>query len=223
MKFNYKFVFILFIMVFASVAEANAYTYGNRSGYGYYNSRYGYKYGNYAKRATEPGRQKTWSPYIGIDFVSAQFADDENSTAFLNKTNNGASVKLGMKFSNYIGVELFYTKTKQSEVDSGITGILQYDIVGYGADLNITMPVSKSVDLIGIAGAGYYDIEHQAKTGTFKPSIPFSNELAYRFGGGVQYNINEHFGLRASYIKVLFDHENVDDMDELSAGIRFTF
>lgn len=93
------------------------------------------------------------------------------------------------------------------------------------------IPVSRDFELLGALGIGQYDFtgsdKYQANVGYLyiggEDKGAFDS-LGIRIGVGAQYNITDHFALRAMarYV-ILNDDDYVKNLTEFSLGLRYMF
>jgi opacity protein-like surface antigen len=170
-------------------------------------------------------------PYIGFDIgrTYAKLTDTDDEDLFKDK-NNSISGVIGLKFNKNFGLEAFYQQSDKAKksVDYGIAQMstsLQYS--AYGADFLGYLPVSQDFEVLASLGLAQYDLKAKASGHLY--GIPFSEKdsedsLGYRFGLGLQYNINQHLALRtmAHYIQLDKD-EDIKHLTEISLGLRYMF
>jgi opacity protein-like surface antigen len=170
-------------------------------------------------------------PYIGFDIgrTYAKLTDTDDEDLFKDK-NNSISGVIGLKFNKNFGLEAFYQQSDKAKksVDYGIAQMstsLQYS--AYGADFLGYLPVSQDFEVLASLGLAQYDLKAKASGHLY--GIPFSEKdsedsLGYRFGLGLQYNINQHLALRtmAHYIQLDKD-EAIKHLTEISLGLRYMF
>lgn len=182
-----------------------------------------------------------------------QFDDIHFATPMQVDLNNiiddqdSISVVLGARFSKYIGLEAFYQQTYDDNtttqidnhtLNAGGTGHYLVNefttkYKAYGVDLVGYMPLSQYFDIVGSVGIGKYDFQNEAKFSTYLLSndnfVESFNQkfnedkIAWRAAIGGQINVTEGVALRAMYRYISIGGDVIDDMSEVSMGIRFLF
>lgn len=159
-------------------------------------------------------------PYVGFDVGGSKadygyWLDGEDDTFVVSNFNIGA------KFNKYFGVEL--SAQASSEIDIEEFGDLSYssinaDIIGYAS-------VNDKVDLFGLAGIGYYTFDLDMGENILPDCDTHlqNEEVAFRIGGGIQYNINEKWTMRGAVKYAFIDNDYVDSLTEVTVGVRYNF
>ncbi len=159
-------------------------------------------------------------PYVGFDIGGAKadygyWLDGEDDTFVVSNFNIGA------KFNKYFGVE--FSTQASSEVDIEGMGDLSYSSVN--ADVIAYAPVNDKVDLFGLAGVGYYTLDLDMGENLFQDCDTHiqNQEVAFRIGGGIQYNINEKWAMRGAVRHAFIDNDYVESLTEFTLGVRYNF
>lgn len=84
------------------------------------------------------------------------------------------------------------------------------------------LPVTPQFDLLGAVGIGSYDVEVTVKNQGQEVSDS-DDGFSWRIGVGGQFNITNNWGIRVMARYVDPDVENLNNMVDISAGIRYTF
>ena len=81
------------------------------------------------------------------------------------------------------------------------------------------LPIHEKVNVLGALGLGHYDV-----TAKFLGVEDSENGLGGHLGIGIQYDLADNVALRsmARYVK-LNSFDSMDDMVEVTAGLRFSF
>ena len=92
------------------------------------------------------------------------------------------------------------------------------DLMGY-----LPLGCDQVFSLVGTMGIGEYTFDKNY-SGFYAPKDQRDHGIGYRFGGGLQYKIDDKFSVRGlvRYVN-LNDIDNFDDMWEYTAGIRYSF
>lgn len=175
-----------------------------------------------------------FKPYVGLDYSYTKASTNDvivedalvPSELYENKFNS-ITLNIGAKLHKNFGIEAFYQKSSEEKGEASTlyvddapiaTDNIKTSFDAFGLDVQGYLPVNENVELIGSLGLGKYDFE--MKGFGVKAN---EDEIGYRLGGGVQYNINEHFAFRGMARYVVLDSDAVDDVTELSAGLRYSF
>lgn len=162
-------------------------------------------------------------PYIGADYVYTH-ADFKESGNLLKKDYNSGAVNVGTRLGEYAGLEAFFQQSGQrkSTYMSGADEIkAKSKFYAYGLDLFGYLPLgcADKVDLLASVGAGNYNLEVK--------NTPYGkydkDHMGYRFGVGAQYNFNENVSARVMYRYTYVDTKYLDNLNEVTAGLRYTF
>lgn len=154
------------------------------------------------------------------------------------------SIVIGTRPHKNFGIEAFYSrsynKNKITHINTGAVGHKDYHMVGeftseyqaFGVDLLGYLPVTDYFDFIAFVGLGKYYFDNDASfvinyldsTPVDSFSQDFSNDaLAWRVGGGIQFNIARGIVLRSMYRFIKLNSDTIDYLQEFSVGIRFLF
>ncbi len=156
-------------------------------------------------------------------------------------------VVLGMRPHPNMGIEAFYNRTMKENkvIKNHTTGDARYlvneytmDYQAFGVDIIGYLPVTDYFDFIAFAGLGQYYFENSI-THKYGESVASSitginyrnvsssdfddDTLAWRVGGGFQFNIGRGVILRAMYRYINIDSEFIKNLQEFSLGLRFVF
>ncbi len=161
------------------------------------------------------------TPVIGLDYAYSNLDFDRSLEDLgIEKNYNSFVVSAGVKLTPYVGIEAFYQKSGEEKsnmlrnISTGETGKAKTSFYAYGADLIGYYPVFDKLELLGSLGVAQY--EYEAKAFGYELE---DDDLGFRLGVGLQYNVTENVGLRLMGRHVFMD----DDIDEVSAGIRYNF
>lgn len=185
-----------------------------------------------------------------VEFNNAEFDNplSVNSGDIIDDQDN-IGIVLGMRPHPNMGIEAFYNRTmNENEITrhnttafNNIRHLVSSYVSKYqafGVDLIGYLPVTDYFDFIAFAGLGQYYFEnsvtHKVAAGTAgvvsgNPyvnilSSDFDDEvLAWRVGGGFQFNIGRGVILRAMYRYINIDSDFIKELQEFSLGVRFVF
>lgn len=159
-------------------------------------------------------------------------------------------VVIGFRPHPNIGVEAFYNRTiTDNETIRTDTKALNGDTAhvissyiskyqAFGVDLIGYLPVTDYFDFVAFAGLGQYYFENEAShkicdglSGACTSNMygddissDFDDDtLAWRVGGGIQFNIGRGVVLRSLYRYINVNSVSIKNLQEFSVGIRFVF
>ena len=159
-------------------------------------------------------------------------------------------IVIGTRPHPNIGIEAFYNRTfndnKVISVDTNAlspssnhlvnTFITKYQ--AFGVDVIGYLPVTDFFDFIAFVGLGQYYFDNEVThdvadttggSGADNPyfareSSDFSDDmLAWRVGGGIQFNLGRGVVLRGMYRYINVNSSNIKYLQEFSVGVRFVF
>ncbi|MFI3241953.1 MAG: porin family protein [Alphaproteobacteria bacterium] len=142
-----------------------------------------------------------YNPYVGVNYnytnPSDSFADDQNSV----------SVNVGTTYTENFGTEVYYQYTPAKEDGE--------QFFSYGLDLigNLPLGCEATWEVLASAGVGAY--EFWGKTD--------DDGYAFRYGAGLQYNVDEDWSVRAMYRYIDTRHLATDYINEVSVGAKYNF
>lgn len=165
-----------------------------------------------------------WSPYVGLDYnYTATHHPESTSTVagnILPSNYHSGTFAFGTKVFDYVAVEGFaeFSKYENKPETRSYTR-------AYGVDALGILPLyCNDLELLGSLGLGRYYNKLKYKTAAGKSQFA-EYDWGYRFGAGLQYNINDNWGLRAMYRHVLFNKPKFayHNLDVVSLGVRYNF
>lgn len=161
--------------------------------------------------------------------------DDQDSLSFV----------AGARISKYWGLEAFYQQSyddnTKTSVDTVTLNNPYYHLMNdyttsfkaYGLDLIGYAPVSPYFDFVGSLGLAQYKFENKALFTSYyvdhtNPADVVKrnfdeDKIGWRAGIGAQLNIADGVALRAMYRYIYVGGDLVDDLSEVSFGLRFLF
>ncbi|CCZ29704.1 unknown [Proteobacteria bacterium CAG:495] len=188
------------------------------------------------------------SDHLSIDDIRFANGPIKLKTDNLIDDQDNLSFVLGARVSKYWGLEAFYEKTYEDKTLTSIdnhtlnTGSSTGEYLmnefttkysAYGLDLVGYIPVSAYFDFVGSVGVAKYDFETSANFAVYDVtgirlkevvSKKFDDSnVGWRAAIGAQVNIAEGVALRGMYRYVSIGGDIVDDMSEVSLGVRFLF
>ena len=153
-------------------------------------------------------------------------------------------VILGFRPHKNFGFEAFYNrsynKNEVTQYDAVSVGVPGYHMINsytseyqaFGIDLIGYMPITQYFDIVAMAGLGKYKFKNKATfearnlegAAEYSVSYDFSeNKMAYRVGGGVQFNIASGVVLRLMYKYINVNSDTIKYLQEYSVSLRFLF
>ena len=169
------------------------------------------------------------NPYIGLDYVysKADFKSDKISafdTRSLKDNYNSGMVSMGIRPLEYMSLEAFFQQSAEQKGDkiveaSGAQHKIKSEFYAYGIDAYGYMPIGCSgFSLLGTVGVANYNFKIKSNDGSVD-----KQKLGYRAGIGAQYDINDNWAVRLVGRYSYIDSNYLDNLQEVTAGIRYTF
>ena len=159
-------------------------------------------------------------------------------------------IVIGTRPHPNIGVEAFYNRTfsdnKVIHADLNALASSQFHVVNtyiskyqaFGVDIIGYLPLTDYFDFVAFVGLGQYYFDNEVVhnvadvvggTGSGNPyfdtlSSEFNDDtLAWRVGGGIQFNIARGLILRGMYRYISINSTTIKNLQEFSVGVRFLF
>ncbi len=178
-----------------------------------------------------------FSPSNGVDIDSSQMVDHQDNIG----------VVLGFRPYKNWGIEAFYNrsyaKNEVTQYDDVNISSTDYHLINtyitkyqaFGIDLVGYLPVTQFFDFVAFVGIGKYKFDNSARfdanylEGGITPAVYSAkysfdeDEIGYRVGGGVQFNIMDGVVLRLMYKYINIGSNTIHYLQEYSAGVRFLF
>ena len=158
-------------------------------------------------------------PYIGFDYTMARYKNASQYNGMFKKDYDAFELVGGIKTDYYVGLEGFLQRTNR-ETQYSSFGKFTTNHVAFGVDLLGYYPIYSDFELIGGIGLGSYYFRARDGFG------PNTNKHAYatRFTFGTQYNLDENWGLRATYRYIKSNQTDFfKSGNEYSVGVRYSF
>ena len=169
-------------------------------------------------------------PVIGLDYVYSNanfddfYTDDGERLDAAEDMLQTLALSAGVKFNQYVGLEAFYQQSEKADKTTYVEDDYykaKDSYKAYGLDIIGYLPVIPQLDLIGSLGVGYYKVEVKDLVGNEK--IIDKDKIAFRIGGGLQYNFNDHIAAR---VMARYNDTNINGLDnivDVTAGVRYYF
>lgn len=158
-------------------------------------------------------------PYVGLDYVytSANLKKDTG----IKKDYNSGAVNAGITLYDNVGLEAFFQQSGERKSLKGTPYQTKSEFYAYGLDLYGYMPIGcDGFNLVGSIGAANYNVKLKYKG-------HFGNEdkqrVGYRGGVGMQYNMTENWSARLLYRYTYLGMKELKNLNEVTAGIRYSF
>jgi opacity protein-like surface antigen len=120
---------------------------------------------------------------------------------------------------DYLGLEGFYQQSGQRKRSTS-DGSYKTEFLAYGLDLYGYEPIlCGNVNLLGSLGLANYRVRFKY------PDISgqHQNRIGYRFGIGAQYNLTENWAVRVMGRYNYLGMDRLNNLKEVTAGLRYTF
>lgn len=119
---------------------------------------------------------------------------------------------VGLRVGKHFGLEASYTWSTSEDVAAGVdtdVSTLALDAIGY-------LPISDDnrLELVGLVGVGRYDTDNSAGN---------NDDTALRYGGGLQYEIDNNWSGRVLYRRAELDTALLEDADTVTLGFTYNF
>lgn len=191
--------------------------------------------------------QSAVSAPLTFDDIRFASAPIEISPADIIQDQDTLSFVMGARVSKYFGLEAFYESTYEDNNNTQIdnhtlnAGTAGYYLMNdyttsysaYGLDIIGYIPVSAYFDFVGALGLAQYSFDNRATFGVYHVdnsaldtiiNKDFSEDkIGWRAAVGAQVNIAEGVALRGMYRYVSIGGDVIDDISEVSLGVRFLF
>lgn len=149
-------------------------------------------------------------PFVGLDYSQRTY---ENSSNNVSDTEVPAvRLRAGSVLAPYIGVEAHVAIGAGD--DTGTINGSPYTLkspLAYGVFIRPQLPLGP-VTIYGLAGYSYVELQYSSATDT-----PTDSVTDFSFGGGLQIDLGQHWGLNADYTRY------VEGFSAVSAGVLYRF
>lgn len=162
-------------------------------------------------------------PYAGLDYNYSTFDYDSGYSDLLEDDYNSLSLIAGAKFHENFGAEVFYqmSDNEKNTHPEGITASTRLEAYGVDALGYLPLGCDQKVELIAGLGLGQYKMNYRVKGDGTEDSK--EEALGIRANLGAQYNIDENWAVRGMYRHVYLEKSAMNDINEFSAGVRYSF
>lgn len=157
-------------------------------------------------------------PYIGADYVYS-YAKHGGIASNAKKDYNSWMVNVGTDIARYTSVEAFFQQSGQRKSRFGDGEQMKSKFYAWGLDLYGRVPVSCSgFHLLGSLGLADYNVKYK-----FKPGSLDKQRVGYRGGVGFSYDFNNNVSFRVMGRYTYIGMANLNNLMEVTAGLRYTF
>ena len=159
------------------------------------------------------------TPYVGADYNYDMWGMDQYAEDALIDHSHGGTVVAGTKFNKWAGVEAFYQLTKQ-ESNHFAASLYHSRLQAYGADAMAYLPLGceNKFELLAGLGMGEYEVKVREDGVADK-----FEGIGYRLTAGAQYNLDANWSVRGTYRHVYVNKTFLNDLNEISLGVRYNF
>ena len=162
--------------------------------------------------------------YIGLNYNPTVTGIDRSQ--LLEDSLHGVNIHVGARLHKYFGVEAGYIWTGDGEKKNvlGVAGAnTTVNVDGWTFDLLGYMPVAQKLEFIGTVGVTALNYYGKASASAVVTSTD-TTEAGFRVGGGLQYWLTDHVGVRglARYQTADFNGV-VDNAVEATLGLNYQF
>ena len=161
---------------------------------------------------------KEFRPYIGLDYVYSH-ADYKDLVLEPKKSYNSGMVSVGTWISPYASLEAFFQQSAEVKSHNGTIDHIKTKFYACGLDAYGYLPLGcDGFNLLGSLGLANYNMKVKYHQGSDD-----KQRMGYRVGIGAQYDFTEHFAARVVGRYSFIGAKHLDNLMEVTAGIRYTF
>lgn len=161
---------------------------------------------------------REFKPYIGFDYVYSH-ADYKKLAKDPKKDYNSGAVNLGTMITPYSSLEAFFQQSGERKSFKGTIDQVKTEFYAYGLDAYGYMPIGcDGFNLLGTLGLANYNMKVKYVRGSQD-----KQRMGYRAGVGMQYNFTENFAARVVGRYSYIGARNLDNLMEVTAGVKFMF
>ena len=156
-------------------------------------------------------------PYVGLDYAYDR-ADFKKDAKDLKKGFNSGIINAGVRMED-IGIEGFFQVSGENK-NHRTDNTVKTKFNAYGLDMYGYLPLGceKKFELLGSLGAGIYDIHMKDNSSKHN-----TTRVGYRAGIGAQYDFNDNISARLMYRYTQLGMKEVKNLNEVVAGLRYSF
>lgn len=159
--------------------------------------------------------ENEYTPYLALNYGYTSV-----TAKGLHPHHNSLSAVLGSTYNRFFSTEVFYQYANKDTLGHNAIRNTHFDAYGLDALAYLPLGCEGHIAPLVTAGIGQYTFRNKLLNGHHKKD----HGWGYRFGGGLQYNIDNHWAARAiaRYIHT-DDIKYYDHLTEYTVGLRYTF
>jgi len=156
-------------------------------------------------------------PYIGADYIYS-YAKHGNYAKKAKKDYNSWSVNVGADIARYTSLEAFFQQTGERK-SKNAEHRLKSEFYAWGLDLYGRAPIwCSGFNLLGSLGAANYNVKYK-----YDRASQDKQRVGYRAGVGFSYDFNSNVSFRVMGRYSYLGMKGLDNLKEVTAGLRYTF
>ena len=156
-------------------------------------------------------------PYMGADYIYSH-AKHGGFARDAKKDYNAWAVNAGVDIMQYTSIEAFFQQAFERKTHDGVN-THKSEFYAWGMDIYGRMPVNCSAfNLLASVGLADYNVKYKYNDGSDD-----KQRVGYRGGVGFSYDFTEHVSMRVMGRYSYVGMKNLDDLMEVTAGLRYTF
>ena len=170
-------------------------------------------------QAVDFGMHDSWiNPYIGADYIYSH-ADVGGYAKSAKKDYNSWAVNMGAEIAKYMDIEAFFQQAFERKAHDETGAKIKSEFYAWGLDLYGKMPVGCSgFNLLASVGLADYNVKYKYLLGSED-----KQKVGYRGGVGFGYNFTENMSVRVMGRYSYLGMRGLNNLMEVTAGIRYTF
>lgn len=156
-------------------------------------------------------------PYVGADYIYSH-AKHGGWAKGMKKDYNSWAVNVGMDIAEYTSVEAFFQQSEELK-NRTLSGTRKSEFYAWGLDLYGRLPIMCSnFHLLGALGAADYNVKYK-----FDGASNDKQRIGYRAGVGFSYDFTNSVSFRVMGRYSYVGMASLDNLMEVTAGLRYTF
>ena len=156
-------------------------------------------------------------PYIGADYVYSD-AKHGGMAKHAKKDYNSWMINVGTDIAKYTSVEAFFQQAPERKAKYNC-GEIKSDFYAYGIDLYGRVPIMCSgFNALASLGLANYNVKYK-----YNGDSNDKQRIGYRAGVGLSYAFNNNVSFRLMGRYSYLGMASLDNLMEVTAGLRYTF
>ena len=156
-----------------------------------------------------------YKPYLGLNYGYTSVTAKN-----LHPHHNSVSAVLGSTYNRFFSTEVFYQYAGKDTLGNNAVRNTRFDAYGLDAIAYLPLGCEGHIAPLATAGIGQYTFRNKLINDHHKKD----HGWGYRFGGGLQYNIDNNWAARAIVRYIHTDDIRYHDhLTEYTVGLRYTF